>query len=279
MIKRIIAFCIIFLMCLSSIGFTANAQTATSWTEDFSNGLSNWTAYGYSTVPSSLEGSNYTDQVNPGYKVQNGLLLSGYNFDKDNTGLGNVSFIFHTSFLKGGNFSFDTFIADWTTTRQIFSVLPMISEVPNNNTYNFLGETSGYVYTDSIGLEFEGAFGYNWITLWNGYSKVGTYNVPGSLYNSFHHFVININLTNGINVFMDNKNIISTLSTPEFQSQNFAFSNRDGFSMFDNISVEGTPATTTTTTSQTAPSYEFIVVVPSIVILTLILDKKKKKDI
>lgn len=275
MIKRILSIGIILIICLSCLSISAHASNVSSWTEYFNNGLTDWTSYGYATEPlnSVLVGWNATEKVDAGYTVSNGMLKSGYNYDKDDTGLGNISFIFHDSSFKEGNFSFDAFIANWTTTRQWFSVFVMISEQQNNNKYNFLDETSGNIYHDAITLEFVGDFGYHWIELWNDYINRGHYYIPTSQYNSFHHFVVSINTTEGMNVTMDNKNILSTLDTPTFQSDRFGFNNRDGFSMFDNISVEGTPATNTKST----PGFEFVIVLPTMIAVALIFEKNRKK--
>ena len=117
---------------------TASAATYGDWTENFSTNLDNWSFYSYNHKASQINVTGtYTSRIATGFTIKNGELNSGFNYNNRTEAMGNDSYAWHDSTINYGNWSFDAFLDNWTTTDQHFEVYFLFYQ-PNNN-YDFLG--------------------------------------------------------------------------------------------------------------------------------------------
>ena len=234
-----------FLVVLVFLSAPLNRSIATSsndfWSDSLSKNLDAWSLSGYNRGPPSFASGTITGHINSGFSIKNGSLTSEFNYVNPTGITGNISFAMHNSTMNYGNWSFDVFFSNWVTAVQHFQISFIFYQ--DQNDYNFTQKHLDQVFSSSgLFLLFSGNY-YSegsQISLYRNFNFIASY-IPNlsnkSLYNTFHHFLINRDLNGKIKVFMDNKLIISTSDGtnlhPIENSQKILITNYYGISLLE----------------------------------------------
>ena len=258
-----------------SQGSTMN--TDVTWNEDFSANLDNWSMATYYTTPTTDTNSPVlSTSTEGGFSIQNDQLISEYASNNQYPEASNLSYISHDSKANYGNWSFDTYIADWSRVKQSFTVY-FSFEMPNNN-YDFSGYKILNLFNNTLALEFSNyILGNGKIIIRDNHGFPAQMIPKSSSFDSFHHFLITRYQDNQLNVTMDNQVILSAQTSSMIQSEKFVIANYLGFCNFDNISINGqeVPVSTSSSTNKNSNGFEFYTLIPVFIVLSIIIFRKR----